>query len=349
MSNPSVYKELYQYDNKHRLVMNEITGDVFISKTLAHYDYDVYRFLYEHHNRHIPRIIDFYKDGDKLVVIEEYIRGDTFDVVINDPDLSDEKKLNYFIELCDGLEFLHNAPHPVIHRDLKPSNILVSEGGRVIIIDYDAAKTYKADRDQDTTFLGTEGRAAPEQYGFMQSDARTDIYALGTMIRDAFPDNRKYQKIAKKAMSFDPEDRYDTVRELKDAMTGRIGLDSKLKSLWPPPGFRTRSWGKICLALIGYPLLFFIAIGVKTKDGTPSDQFIIRMLFGIYELLMLDMCTSWTGMFDSVPLINHSNIIVRYVIKFIYSIIGIFVMMFVYVILSDIVRHFWDFMSVYFY
>jgi serine/threonine protein kinase len=92
---------------------------------------------------------------------------------------------------------------------------MVTDDGGVIIIDYDAARSPAPGETRDTVLMGTPGSAAPEQYGFGPSDCRTDIYALGVLLRDMFPDDSKIQKIAAQATRIDPTDRYYDVDELR--------------------------------------------------------------------------------------------------------------------------------------
>lgn len=339
MNKLTEYKTLYQYDDKHKLVIDEISGDIYIQKTLTHYDVSVYSYLKSHPDRHIPGIISFHETEDALVVTEDYIRGNTFDVIINDPSMKDSEKIRYFVDLGEGLKYLHNAPQPIIHRDLKPSNILVRDDGSIVIIDYDAAKTYKADQEQDTTCIGTDGRAAPEQYGFMQSDARTDIYAVGRMIKDAFPGNDRIQKIAAKAMSFDPQDRYSDVDALIDSLIRRIGV-GPLKPLWPVPGFRSRTWWKIPIALIGYAFLIFIAVGVKAEPSTGYELFLTKLFFFLSELAIIDICTSWTGIYDVLPFINDRRFYIRYLFKLIYSLATVVILTILYILIVGTIRVF---------
>lgn len=337
MNKLTEYKTLYQYDDKHKLVIDEISGDIYIQKTLTHYDVSVYSYLKSHPDRHIPRIISFQESDGTLVVIEEYISGNTFDVIINDPSKTDNEKIRYFVDLGEGLKFLHNAPQPIIHRDLKPSNILVKDDNSIVIIDYDAAKTFKANQDQDTTCIGTEGRAAPEQYGFKQSDARTDIYAVGRMIKDAFPGNDRIQKIAAKAMTFDPDGRYDDVDSLMDSLTRKIGA-KPLKPLWPIPGFRTRTWWKIPLALIGYTVLIFVSLGVTKESATEYELFLTKLFFLFTGLTIIDICTSWSGIYDILPFVNDKRFYVRYPLRVIYSASAFVVMIILLIMLAAIIR-----------
>ena len=326
MHNLSEYKELYHYDDKRSLVMNKVTGDVRMMKRLTHFDEGVYALLASYKDIHVPVIYEYWKEDPVLIVIEEVVQGNTFDIVINDKSMPEKEKLGLFLELLEGLRFLHSAKPPIIHRDLKPSNIMVTDKGEVKILDYDAAKIYKADSTGDTTNLGTAGMAAPEQYGFMQSDPRSDVYAVGKMLADAFPDNKKIQKIAAKASSFDPDDRYADAGELSDALTGRISPQLKLKPLFPPPGFRTRKWWTILIAMFVYPFMLFIIFGVTSEKSTPVENIETKIIFALMLFGVLDICTSWTGLFDIMPFINHDNIFLRILGKLLFSAVWLFLM-----------------------
>lgn len=340
MHNISEYKELYHYDDKRSLVMNEVTGDVRMMKRLTHFDEGVYAYLFENKNPHIPQIYEYWKDGDVLIVIEEVVQGNTFDITMNDKDISDREKLSLFLQMLEGLIFLHSAPQPIIHRDLKPSNIMVTDKGEVKILDYDAAKIYKPDSTGDTTHLGTEGVAAPEQYGFMQSDPRSDVYAAGKILAAAFPNNQRIQKIAEKASSFDPKDRYENAGELSDALEGKISPNLKLKPLFPPPGFRTRKWWKITLALLFYPLVFFLIIGMNFDTAKLVDDLILKIYMSLTFLAGIDICNSWTGIFDILPFINHKNIFLRYFFKLIFVALAAVVLLVMTIFLDGIIHQF---------
>lgn len=341
MHDLSEYRELYHYDSKRSLVINEVTGVIYMMKTLSDYDEDVYAYLSEHKEKHIPEIYFYTKDSkNNLVVIEEVIQGNTFDVIINNTSMPDKEKLNYFYELIEGLSFLHNAPAPIIHRDLKPSNIMLTNKGEIKILDYDAAKVYKPENTVDTTRLGTEGVAAPEQYGFMQSDPRSDIYAVGRMLANAFPNNSRIQTIAAKASSFDPDDRYTSVRELSDALARKISPRLKLKPLFPPPGFRTRKWWKIMLAIMFYPFAIFLILGLKSQNGSLIDDIESKVFAMIFMFVTLDICCSWTGIFDILPFVTHKNPVLRFLFKLLFVVIAIVVMIIISLFVRGIIQLF---------
>jgi serine/threonine protein kinase len=198
------------------------TGKLYFKKSLDVYNEHVYAFLKDHRNRNVAGIQAYWKEGDRLVVIEELIQGKNLEQVLFDAEkeggLSFEERIRILTELCDGLSFLHSADPPIIHRDLKASNIMLTEDGVVKIIDYDAAKLFVEGQKRDTQLIGTQGTAAPEQYGFAASDARTDIYALGKLIERMLPDNADAVRISAKATKMDPARRYATAAQIRAAI-----------------------------------------------------------------------------------------------------------------------------------
>ncbi|MCR5528869.1 MAG: protein kinase [Saccharofermentans sp.] len=228
MNNTDHYKILHEYPDKDRsLVMNEVTGDVCMRKILKVYDKDVFMWLKGRHLPHVSEIMDVQESGDQLIVTERFVNGMTLDDYIrkHSPDL--KMRLRILSEICDGLYYLHTAPRPIIHRDIKAANIIVDDSGHVTIIDFDAAKTYKAGESCDTVLLGTEGSAAPEQYGFAQSDPRTDIYSLGVLAKALLPSAAPYDAILRKATAFDPKDRYQDIASFKNALFRKPSKSNK--------------------------------------------------------------------------------------------------------------------------
>ena len=124
------------------------------------------------------------------------------------------------LELCDALISLH--ANNVIHRDIKPSNVILCNDGHIKLIDFDAARVKNPTTDKDTRFVGTDGFAPPEQYGFMQTDARSDIYAFGVTIKLLLGENHNrvpYKHVIEKCMRFNPDERYSSAKAVKFALT----------------------------------------------------------------------------------------------------------------------------------
>lgn len=132
---------------------------------------------------HVPRIVECYKTGRELVVVSEFIPGETLDAFVNNAGPSLELSLSVVPAVCAAVVELHKAfDPPVVHRDLKPANIIVSEGPSGLsatLIDFGIARRYREGAAADTVRFGTRSYAPPEQYGFGQTSVRSDIYALG--------------------------------------------------------------------------------------------------------------------------------------------------------------------------
>ncbi len=128
----------------------------------------------------LPRIVDIIDTGDTIYIVMDYIEGESLDKVLFEYGAQPEELvLDWAKQLCDALSYLHAQKPPIIYRDMKPANVMLKPEGNLKIIDFGIAREYKDDVLADTTILGTNGYAAPEQYGARQTDARTDIYGLG--------------------------------------------------------------------------------------------------------------------------------------------------------------------------
>ncbi|MGN0586846.1 MAG: serine/threonine protein kinase [Oscillospiraceae bacterium] len=163
----------------------------------------------------LPKIEYAAFDGEKTVVLEEYIIGGK-DILT----LTEEKDIvSAFCELCDVLGVLHS--HGIVHRDIKPSNILIAPDGHIRLIDFDASRRYDDSKSGDTRCLGTKGYAPPEQFGYSQTNAASDIYSLGVTLKTVLGDRaekRKYRRIIRKCTEFDPKNRYQSAAAVKKAL-----------------------------------------------------------------------------------------------------------------------------------
>ncbi|SFO60660.1 serine/threonine protein kinase [Pseudobutyrivibrio sp. JW11] len=130
----------------------------------------------------LPSIIDIIDYEDSILIVMDYIEGNTLGKALEEyGPQPQEFVIEWAKQLCDVLGYLHSQNPPIIYRDLKPSNIMLKPDGTIVLIDFGTARQYKVDNIEDTTCLGTRGYAAPEQFGgHGQTDARTDIYCLGT-------------------------------------------------------------------------------------------------------------------------------------------------------------------------
>lgn len=212
----------------------------------------------------IPRIVDLVDESGTLYVIMDYVEGRSLSAVLaTDGPQPEDEVVNWGLQLCDALEYLHRRTPPVIYRDMKPSNVMLKPNGLVQIIDFGIAREYRDDGGSvtaamgDTVQLGTRGYAPPEQYGGGgQTDARTDVYALGatmyTMLTGKNPAEPPYQilplrqvdaslspaleRVIAKATQPDPVDRYQDCAELAYALSHYreedAGRRAELERVW---------------------------------------------------------------------------------------------------------------------
>lgn len=224
-------------------------GPVVIKKLLGASP-DIYRLLCQARNSHIPQVFAYEQQGDELIVAEEYVDGENLIDYVKKNQLSDREKLELALQLCEAVEFLHSMEPPMLHRDIKPSNILITGKGVLKLIDFDASRQYKASRSaEDTRLLGTRGYAPPEQFGYSQTDVRSDIYSMGVVFHEIRPaDNTKlaeqWDKIVEKCTSFDPKNRYQRVKELAAEI-------KKIKNRKEVLGRKMATWCVVALVVIG--------------------------------------------------------------------------------------------------
>lgn len=189
----------------------------------------------------IPKVYDYFSLNDRSFLILELISGRDLESILNSTPgfFPEEKVLDWAIQLCDVLSFLHNhQPTSIIFRDLKPSNVMINDHGNVVLIDFGIAKPFQT--GQKGTMIGTEGYSSPEQYRG-EATIQTDIYSLGATLHHLLtkddPRNqppfsynerliRKFnpsvsselERVIHTAVQYDPVNRYKSVAEFKDAL-----------------------------------------------------------------------------------------------------------------------------------
>ena len=206
------------------LVRHTQTGEFFVRKELTDYNAGVYRYLKALDSIYFPKIFEIIEEDGRLILIEEYIRGQTLEGYVQAlGTLSWSSVRTIMLQLIEAVGLLHYYQPPIIHRDIKPSNIVRSPEGIWKLVDFNTARFYDAKASRDTTFLGTRSFAAPEQFGDLQTDARTDIYALGAMMNYLLTgESHKKQlvggevgRIIENCTRFSPDERYQNIGQLK--------------------------------------------------------------------------------------------------------------------------------------
>ena len=240
----SFYRELTVLDEKKNIVLVQDirNSELCVKKTLDIYSRDVYEQLASVRIEGVPAVKECVADDGKLIVVEEYVQGRSLKQVLDEQGLlNEEQAYEIAVQLVDILVRLHQLESAIVHRDIKPSNIIIEKNGHVNLIDFNAARHVNADKNEDTRMLGTVYFAAPEQFGFGQSDERTDIYGLGATINYIMTGDKpgagiaecRFSDILKKCLMVDAKDRYQSAEELRgvlDMLNYSIVQDNRKKA-----------------------------------------------------------------------------------------------------------------------
>ena len=218
-------------------------------------------------NPFIVPYLDCIETESMFCVIREYVEGITLEERRRRGKLPVTEIITIGIMLCDGLTYLHQQTPPVIHRDIKPQNIILREDGSVVLIDFEIARSYQDNREQDTIIIGTRHYAAPEQYGFSQTDCRTDLFSLGMVLLFLMTDSTKTEPDSlpdgpvKKAIigctKFSPKERFRTAQEVAAVLKNRLSM---------------RKWG--CIAVFICMIALFILAGGYSRNDSFQEPLI---------------------------------------------------------------------------
>ncbi|MCD8039145.1 MAG: serine/threonine protein kinase [Lachnospiraceae bacterium] len=200
-------------------------------------------------HKNLPSIVDIIDSDENFLIVMDYIEGSTLEKLVNENGAyPQEDVVSWSIQLCDVLQYLHTQPRPIIYRDMKPSNVMLKSDGSVVLIDFGTAREFKEQKAGDTVCLGTQGYAAPEQFGGNgQTDARTDIYCLGAtmyhLLTGHNPSKPPYElypitrwnpnlssgleKVILKCIQKNPDDRYQSADELRYALEHYRDLETE--------------------------------------------------------------------------------------------------------------------------
>ncbi|MBS7526924.1 protein kinase [Fusibacter paucivorans] len=207
------------------LIVHKVLKTKYVLKIYhSIYQAKEYEFLSKLDHPGIPKIIDIETDHDRTIIIEEFINGKTLNTYISEDEHFTEKKLlDLFLKTCRVLSYIHAQIPAIIHKDIKPENIMVNDNGDVKLIDFGSARQFNENKSSDTMLLGTHGYAAPEQYGFKQTDQRTDIYSLGITMNEVINQSqmtvgKPLKKIILKCIEVDPDQRFQSVDEIIDML-----------------------------------------------------------------------------------------------------------------------------------
>lgn len=203
---------------------------------------------------------EFFNENGYYYLVVDYVPGEPLSTYLARPrDVSVAQVADWGVQLCEIFTYLHAQQPPIIYRDLKSENILLNDG-KIKLIDFGIARVHKGDRQKDTELMGSPVTASPEHYGGAETDARSDIYTLGATIYELLTGGRRKQvgafqfapvrdlrpdtpvtldKAILKALSFKPDDRFQTAEEFRDAILRAMGKPVPASTM-PMSGRETR-------------------------------------------------------------------------------------------------------------
>ena len=291
----SYYQQVADINAEHciYLVQDVRTKKFYVKKLLTVYNVDIYRYLMAHHIPNTPTIILVEEDDKVLTVIEEFIPGDTLeDRLEQHGTLPEDQVLDVAIQLCTILSAFHSCHPAIVNRDIKPSNIKISPDGVVKLLDLNAAKWSNNQSDKDTMLLGTQGYAAPEQYGFGPSSVLTDIYSVGVLMNvlliGELPNKQiaggRLSKVIRMCVELSPSSRYQNISELQAVLYQLSGkpTGSTARTNWRkylPPGFRNTNVIKWLFSALGYTALLAVGLDLQVENAGIIELTINRIAF----------------------------------------------------------------------
>lgn len=316
------------------LAKDTVTGQIVVMKYISKENIRVYQCLMSVRHRNLIPIF-FVAEGEKNgLVIMEFISGKMLEDCYGERGRLSEKEALYFVrQLLEGLCVIHKLK--LVHRDISPQNVLVSSDGVVKILDFDIGRIVKKGQGCDTELLGTVGYAAPEQFGFSQSDARTDIYGVGVilnvMLTGVFPHEYCYREgklgeIIQKCIRMEPELRYQSAEKLlREVKSVRVVEEAKgsfgyrVRSIINVlPGFRTgKLWKEI---LAGYYYISFLSVvAMEVLEAvlgldTFSETMLDLTAWFLYRLVSALGACNFLHWMDKLPFVRKEDKFLKVVI-----------------------------------
>ena len=253
--------------SEHRLLMlQNAQGEKRVLKMFSHQQNARVRAereaLDNAREKGIPRLYDYAEDDQYVYLLREYVEGENLaERIARTGRMNIREAAQIGCQLCDVLDRLHRRN--IIHRDVKPENVIIRPDGCVFLIDFDISRKYTEGVKHDTECLGTRAIAPPEQYGYGQTDRRTDLYSLGVVLLflgtgsyDLCQINmlpKMYGQIVRHCTYFDPRKRYQTAPQVNRHL--QLLLHRK----------RWIIWTAATLALM-------IGVGIGTLMLRPGDR-----------------------------------------------------------------------------
>lgn len=330
--------------NKVLFVKNIETDVVYIQKIIPLYQKEIYEYLMTNPIPNTAKVYNIIVEEKFLVALCEYIDGDTLTDYINNIFLQKENNevksgshnnsnsiiknfYKHIYTLLDIIQHLQKSK-TIIHRDIKPDNIIITKNDELYLIDFDSAKVYEENETKDTHLIGSDGYAAPEQYGFGVSNKSTDIYAIGKVIDDykSIIDNdelsRKISPIIEKCCKIDYNDRYKNINQIRSDL---FRAEHNIMFL-AIPGFRSSNPFHIIVATFFYLFLLYVCF-----KNTYINILPLNICIFISALTFIFIFFNYLDVHRFLPFTKSKNPILKYLSITLYSCIISFATIFCFI------------------
>lgn len=302
------YEMLCEYgqtsDGTIYLMQHKTKGFLAIKKSLPAYCYGVYSRLLQINHKAILKVYEVQVIEEKCIVMEEFINGSPLvdRIAINNLFTIEETR-QIASELCEAVSIL--AASNIVHRDINANNVMLTCDHKVKLFDFNISRIYNKNVSHDTHYLGTDGYAPPEQFGFAQTDVRSDIYSIGVLMNEMltghtlqegiYPTPGQMKHIISKATQLDMNNRYEKVEYMLEDLNSshiarRTGVDKIFRKI---PGFRTLVLWKMCFAVIGYlltliMLIWLVGDAIDNPSIIPSEIIFFILIYVLPYCLFLN-------------------------------------------------------------
>ena len=199
----------------------------------------------------IATLYSLFRQGDELYMVLEYVRGETLDELLaRRGALPAEEVIPVFCQILDGIDHAH--AYGIIHRDIKPANMILTGTGILKVLDFGIARLLGTDRmTRAGNIIGTLEYMAPEQVKGLETDARSDIYALGMMLyevltgRTPFETENEFEMMKLQTESLPPNP-----RSINSSIPQAVE-DAIMRAIQKDPGDRFQTAGEFREFLLG--------------------------------------------------------------------------------------------------
>lgn len=207
----------------------------------------------------IPIIYDIEENEDGSYIIEQYVEGETLkNIILKQGPFREDIIIQFGLQLCDLIQYLHSAQRPILYIDLKPENIILC-GDTLKLVDFGSA-LYLDEVTEQTGYLATEGYAAPELYTNNRIDGRCDVYGIGVLLyymatgRSVIQEkgkaghidscdscSKRLKKVINQCLKYYPSQRYSSIIKLRTHLSGLKQLEQ----------YQTKSSHTVTIAIAG--------------------------------------------------------------------------------------------------